>query len=547
MPSIAKSHPFSVYLLKDGFTSENSLNEDHWLSHVSDANLPLDSVLYVLDRQGKDVWWRLYLGLQAELPQPQKSALLFITNSDRTFAVCFGNVAYNLRNESFEYDFGLRTSLNCVDPKKLRNTDVAEPGSARRQRTQTSTGTDLTYFDFQTDSQVLRSITGAVRSEFSSVAKNITGGSNVRISSKTSAKNLPTLCATLLNIYNREDYRTSFPDIDNVTPVRDPVELGRLDERLLAALRAKDLDSLLLGVPELVDHLDAGHARFSGHGPSKVYPDLHIGGFFEYLADRDIDPLTLSLEDLRTDRVQLYRADDERAKTFQLYRCLIFDTRLDQDDAVYHLLDGNWYRFDGDYIRRLTDSLASILASSNLPVCTQHLEGEYNVYAAKELTNGICLDTTDVSPAGQTQVEPCDVLYERGDRVVLAHVKISTASSQLSHLFNQGANSAELLVSEPAVRDKLMTLLHKLSDDANSVERQSRLIHDRKFSVEYAVITHKASEGGIENLPLFSRISLARAKRSLEAMQIPLSLSFIADQSPDRKAQKAKRKTTASS
>ena len=43
----------------------------------------------------------------------------------------------------------------------------------------------------------------------------------------------------------------------------------------------------------------------------------------------------------------------------------------------------------------------------------------------------------------ETTVEPQDILAEESGEVHLIHVKISTRSSSLSHLFNQGANSVE--------------------------------------------------------------------------------------------------------
>jgi uncharacterized protein (TIGR04141 family) len=124
--------------------------------------------------------------------------------------ICFGNTSHNLESESYEYDFGLLVTLNCVDPDNLKNTDVSEPGAARRQRTQLSVGSDLTYFDFESDSKVLRSLTGKVKPEFASLLKNVTGSSNVRFTSPTRVGDLPALCRQLLELYGRNDFKNSF-------------------------------------------------------------------------------------------------------------------------------------------------------------------------------------------------------------------------------------------------------------------------------------------------------------------------------------------------
>jgi uncharacterized protein (TIGR04141 family) len=116
--------------------------------------------LFILDGTPQPPWWKSYFGVQRDLLQTSKGALVFLPVEGRVLALAFGHVAHNLKDESYEYDFGIKVTLNCVDPKKLKNTDTLEPGSARRQRTQRAIETELTYFDFDYDSAVLKSITG---------------------------------------------------------------------------------------------------------------------------------------------------------------------------------------------------------------------------------------------------------------------------------------------------------------------------------------------------------------------------------------------------
>jgi uncharacterized protein (TIGR04141 family) len=44
----------------------------------------------------------------------------FLPVDDRCFALSFGHVHHNLKEVSYEYDFGLRVTLNCVDPHELK-------------------------------------------------------------------------------------------------------------------------------------------------------------------------------------------------------------------------------------------------------------------------------------------------------------------------------------------------------------------------------------------------------------------------------------------
>jgi uncharacterized protein (TIGR04141 family) len=156
-----KSRAFSIFLFKEGYDASNALKEDQLLQAGVDATaLPAGASLFVLDGVPKPPWWKNYFGIEKDLSQVNKGALVFLPVTGRTFALSFGHVSHNLKEASYEYDFGLRVTLNSVDPDKLKNTDTLEPGAARRQKTQVAVDSDLTYFDFDRDTKILKSLTG---------------------------------------------------------------------------------------------------------------------------------------------------------------------------------------------------------------------------------------------------------------------------------------------------------------------------------------------------------------------------------------------------
>ena len=155
---MSKTHSFSIYLLKEGFDATNALKEDHALEDdVTGDDLPEGASLFVLDSDPMPPWWRSYFGIKKTLLQTLKAAVVFVPVGERTFAITFGHVQHNLRDTSYEYDFGLRVTLNCVDPDKLKSTDVLMPNGSKRQRTQVPVDSDLTYFDFDRDATILKS------------------------------------------------------------------------------------------------------------------------------------------------------------------------------------------------------------------------------------------------------------------------------------------------------------------------------------------------------------------------------------------------------
>ncbi len=239
---MSKTHPFSIYLLKNDFDASNSLKADHSLKEFTDAdNIPKDSCLFILDSMPKEPWWKNFFGVRKDLRQATKGAILFLPVNEKCFAITFGHTQHHLKDECYEYDFGLRVTLNSVDPDKLKSTDTLEPEKAKRQRIQSPIDSDLTYFDFDRDSSIIKTLTGKVKDEYKDFFKNVTGASNLRIGSKIEPDELTELCQKTLDIYNKEDFKTAFPDIQNITPVKDPVIIGTLNNQLIEAFKDESI------------------------------------------------------------------------------------------------------------------------------------------------------------------------------------------------------------------------------------------------------------------------------------------------------------------
>jgi uncharacterized protein (TIGR04141 family) len=114
---MARSRSFSIYLLKKGFDASNALSDDDSdLDEMEAASLPPNAELFVRDADPYPPWWRDYFGIKAKLSQQSKGALVFVPLNKRTFVLTFGTVGHYLEPESFEHDFGLRVTLNSVDP-----------------------------------------------------------------------------------------------------------------------------------------------------------------------------------------------------------------------------------------------------------------------------------------------------------------------------------------------------------------------------------------------------------------------------------------------
>lgn len=542
---MSKSRTFSIYLLKEGFNSTNALRGDHVLDDdVVAQGLPENSSLFILDSDPRPPWWKNYFRIEKNLWQVTKGALLFMQTEGRCFALSFGHVAHYLLDSSYEYDFGLRVTLNSLDPNKLKSTDTLDPGASKRQRTQLPIESELTLFDFDRDSTILRSLTGKVRNEHKDLFRHATGASNLRISTDIASDALPELCVRLLALYQSETYKAAFPEIQNIAPVRDPAQIEMLNVRLLDAFRARNPD-LNITVPEIINYSDNLYVTFSGAGRGLIYDDVYIGRYFDYLDDHTVDPVVMDVEDLRQHALVLTDEDGNSRDRYSIYKSLVFDTTLENAERdTFHLCEGNWYRIENAYIDRLSTYLDPVFTASDVPAYAHASEGEYNAAVADDDRTFVCLDTQNISPAGQSAVEPCDLLTVRDGLTVFYHIKVSTLSAQLSHLFNQGVNAIELLRLEPQALDKLEALVHEFMTDGDP-EALIALVRSRKYRVVFGIVTRKDAAGKSANLPLFSRISLVRAMKALKIMDVPGNVIFISDQAGATEGRKKKRKKKA--
>ncbi len=422
---------------------------------------------------------------------------------------------------------------------------MLSPGDALRKRTQVPVSTELNYLDFDSNSEIIKSLTGSVKPEYADLFKNATGSAAFKVSLKLEPSEIPGICTTLLDLYESDEYITAFPNIQNIVPVNDPSEIDVLDAALIDAFISKNPD-VKLGIPDIIDYRDNTCCIFqSDSRSSDVEPDVSIGTLYKFL-DEDGGTASTSLQKLRSWRVLLTDFDGNVAKSYQVYRSLIFDYEPDSSGVVYHFCEGKWYRAQKSFVDRLHFYIDGKCEDSDLfPYDHDQMkddrliysEGNYNEAVPVKNPSIICLDQCDISPNGSTAIEPCD-LYQvvddptakGGVRAILYGVKISTRSSQLSHLFNQGVNAIELLRLEESSRTKLKLLISgKLGN--NDEARYHGPIDNSEFKVVFGIITRRDKTNLSKNLPLFSKISLMRSMQTLELYRVQTALVFIKDDS----------------
>lgn len=186
---------------------------------------------------------------------------------------------------------------------------------------------------------------------------------------------------------------------------------------------------------------------------------------------------------------------------------------------------------DRNYVSELSNYLDPLCVDTTLPCYNHDNEGVFNEFCASISPSFLCLDKSNISPPGQKQIEPCDIIEIMTEGAILHHVKRSTVSATLSHLFNQGLNSIRLIRDETEALKNLLELIKtKLTEGKDKKFMQA--LDNKQFKVVYQIISHKDKANKSGNLPLFSRISLKRTMKELKRMGIEAEYCFIKDEKP---------------
>jgi uncharacterized protein (TIGR04141 family) len=450
-------------------------------------------------------WLKFFADASSPLPKLRRSsvAAAFITRAGgRFFVVVFGQGRHLIKSGACEERFGLRVTLNSVDPNSLRAVDVstleANPFHGTRQASREAT---LGEFGINLDQDILRAVTGRPRDE--QIGRRMTGIDSLSVRVRVNLSTLTSLLKRYLRVSEDDGYRKSFRWVDHVAEVRD----DDLEARLAAA--AIDLingnrPSVWAAIPERIDWANFDSFRFGSKKGAASADDVTLDRMISYF---DGEPVSLSA--LQNACVYCYAEDNPHPlHRWSFFNCLTAD--LDFEGEKYLLNAGKWYRVSREFVQEIDEELASLLAptsTSTMPIWGDEHEDAYNARASRDSNGRLALmDQVMIQHAGMpSPIEFCDLFS--ADRKLI-HVKRYGQSSVLSHLFMQGLVSAESLLSDArfrkAVNEKLPAT-HQLADpNARPLPSQ--------YEVVFAI---GSTELGVLKLPFFSRVTLRNVARTL--------------------------------
>lgn len=480
-----ESHKFTPFWLENFFNSSLEEEVDRLFSATSKAILLIDMSISV--------------------------------NKNRIFAIPFGYGWTLLNHGTWEEGFGLRTTLNIVDPNNLRKIDKKNMSSVPKDSSeQLSREGVVSDFGIDIEQDLIRSVTG--KTKVDGFGKVVAGKDALSLSAKVNLSNTKELLKNCYIRYESDEYKENFGWIDQISELKDINILEILNSKLIDLLKSDYVDNLWMAVPELIDW-----EKISGFSYEKkkkfLKPDILLSDFISSLPLPEKGNLCIDIFDRK-----IYCFDssnDEIPYQWKAFNCLYCEIQDELAQKTYLLSNGKWYEVENDFTtqvnseyRQLRDKLNTI----KLPVCNCKNEYEYNLSVAKNDSDFCCMDRKIITHGGgYSKIEFCD-LYTKDKKVI--HVKQYGGSTVLSHLFSQGIVSGELFLSDSEFRTKVNERLsdgHKLN---NPIIKPNPL----DYQIIFAIISSSPNE---LEIPFFSKVSLRNAKRRLETYGYSVSLQKI--------------------
>lgn len=514
----------TVFLLRDVTELSDALSEDAAKTVTQRQLTPgsrLTGRFYTRQSSARKPGWATYLdsaiagGLKG-VQSSSASGLLLLQVDGHTFALTFGYGRSFLDQAKIERRFGLKVALNVIDERQIRSLDTKKfDEMVVSTNTQTSRTTELPTFGVDVLRDILRAVTGSAPR--STGYKSLSGADALVLGVEKPVSDLPGLLRDLYAHYTDTKYQATFGWVDQLSEVRDPELVRKLDSQLVTRLRVGDTSTTHIAMPENLDWEDIEHFLISPTR-SQAYDELDLD---EYLAQKATDSANLTIALLKSRKVSVKFLRNTTPDTrWSIYQCIVSEQRL--DGLLYALIEGRWFAIADSLVKQVDEAIAAIpTATVTLPAgLPGETEGEYNARAAAASPDLTLLDAKLVAPDGSTtRIEFCDLLSTDGS---IVHVKRKTRSSTLSHLFAQGQVSAAALV-DGTVRDQVRSAIKTAVGTADA-SRWLQLVPSStsnperdKVTVTYAVIADSKATG-VEWLPFFSRLTLMQTRRDLNRL-----------------------------
>ncbi len=509
----------SIYMIKDEYENDGDIIENY----STDFHIEGVGTVYLGSSHKTVPQWvnSFFIGTidTEDVFTANARAILLVRtpvdqNRERIFALTMGYGKHMLKDNVIEERFGLKVILNTIKPNSLRRiSKVNIGGNQKLSNEQLPLKAGINDFGLDVNRDLVSHIAG-VSDDEDYVIGILAGGDILSVIAEVDITNIVDFLQMTYQKFCLTSYRESFGWVDHIRDVKDTHLIDRLNSEMITAINNGSTD-IWMAVPEIIDWAEIRGFKYNG---AEIYDDIDIS----IVKDSFRRPLN-SVEQLKSKRIiALSSIDDSERHNWSASKCLYGELLF--DDNAYCINNGKWYLINNDFVEQVNrDYRNTTIANIEFGDFTNvhNSENAYNFdFQNHHPDNYLVMDADNFSyGGGHSKIELCD-LFSRDKELI--HLKIYSGSSTLSHLFNQAAVSAELILSDTEFLEHVNEKVAKITGTD-----EYQIIDRRAISVVFGIISKNHSP--LPHLPFFSKVSFRHIKNRLQAFGLDVSIKTIND------------------
>lgn len=424
---------------------------------------------------------------------------------NRIFAVTFGYGRLLIKPEVIEERFGLTTVLKTVDPKQFRSVDMNSLDvNSLSWRVQSSLLTKIDVFQIDKDKDLIKSVTGKASSNW--YKSSISGSSSLSITTSEKYNSMDQLFKEIYREYETGRYPQELEWVDKIKQVTNKDEIDSLIEKFLVKLNSEAPGNIQFSVPDIIEWSASDRFLIDKVG---LFDDISLN----IIKERCTENFTKDF--LISNHLYLIDETGKKKSSWPFYKC--FTAELIGDGDNYYFAEGVWYCIDRGFVGEI-ESFYDGIRTSNLsfPEFDTKDEGDYNEKVQRQSQQQYILLDKKLVQLGGSSIEVCD-LFSKDKHFI--HVKHSTGSALLSHLFNQGLVSAESMLDSGfrAEVNKKLSTDFKIPDSYNTSD----------YEIVYVIAMPSIVKPCRPNIPFFSKVAFRNVVRRITGYGYKVSILGI--------------------
>ncbi|EHJ01780.1 hypothetical protein CDLVIII_5298 [Clostridium sp. DL-VIII] len=512
---------FEDTIISKKVTASNNFEE----LKITNEKLNFETKVFIQRNKTKEPKWLKFLENdaeildKAELKNTVNSFIIILkiykNDNEYFFGITGGMGFTGINKDKLESDFGLKVTLNCVNPSELKAVDVRNIDiKTRQKRIHINKGSRIDEFEFDFQQDIINLVSG--KSKVEKIGKNLRGTASLNLDSDIRFEILGDKCRELLDLYQSEDYKEEFDFIDNMKLIKSKELKNTLFMCLWESIGDRD-EKVILTYPDMIEYERCTNFKLMYNSKHKEVEDLDIKKLYDFLDELNINKYE------NYEKVKVVGLDEfgtPVTTTVSIKEFIVYEIKFEEKLYIFTLND--WYYIEENYYKVIQEEVNKIALMNDgflHPIKKGESEGSYNERHNNDYFMLMDKDNFQI-PKSKSKIEVCD-LFSKENHFVC--VKRETSSATLSHLFAQGSVSMDLLRNVPEYREKLTSSIDNKFKHLNY--NINNFPYDKSIVV-YAISTDKG-EDIRKIIPFFSKVNLLQHVKRIKELGMDVRLFKI--------------------